>query len=668
MKKRFLALLLSLCLTVTFLPYAISAQEEESEAAVVTSSKLDSEKIFEGSVSETDPRFAVGYARVKPTSGETNFPKSNIENKNMTNYLFYQAEKDKGNRTEAVASFYIRCSHAARLDARFYHYIRNSPGNSTNRVNFSVEEENVGKWINISIPLDSFVLKDSSTNKTMSQFLVSNREDTNVGAGKTFDITPVTIYSNSNFPIYADANAMQMQETLSLNMHEKAVLTPIFTAPEGYTAVGEEITYSSDNPLVASVDENGTVTACGEGTANIKAITPSGFVCNCAVISAAAESPDQIAEYTRNDMKQDDDTFTSVYQIISATSTTGKDVRVQIFGNGKNSNGMHHDLSQYIGRTSINSQAVIAFYIKASKSVQLTAKFFKSSSGAGKNKDTNGVAFDVSQADEWQLIKLPLSEFTFDCDDSAKFSRFDIIIPKEFAGGEAPLITVSAIKIYKADPYCAVISDDSEIEAELPQYIAGQTVRFTAASSKNRIPVLSSLNLLQATGKIDTEISAIPDSEFFVFTMPNGAVRLSGDFIDKTQQNISSGLIFGTSENNETAFVSRAYLPMVEGTVGDTVIYNSSEWTIEDIGLLIVPQDLLFADETIESSSFTKAISAMGTQEDIKYIRANTLIGAVDYTVRIKEVKTDRKFVCRTYIKLVSETETKMLLGNIYVK
>ena len=211
----------------------------------------------------------------------------------MGDYLFTAAEKEAGSSSEAVVSFYIRCSLPSKLQARFYHYANASSQNATSYVSFEITEENAGKWVNISIPLNDFTVNDTSKDKTFSQFVVSNAKDNTV-KGKVFDITTATIYSNANFPIYADAEGIAIQKTAEMRLHQRLYLVPELTAPEGYTAVAGDITYSSDHELVATVHSDGTVTACGEGTAKIT-VSAGALSADCAVtVSPAAEVPKSI--------------------------------------------------------------------------------------------------------------------------------------------------------------------------------------------------------------------------------------------------------------------------------------------------------------------------------------------------------------------------------------
>ena len=648
--KKILALLTAVFIAAGTLPFTIGAEGEEA-ASIISTSKFDNpNKYFcEGSISETDPRFNLGYSTFVPTKIGNNLPKSNIVKSDMSNYLFTATEKENGNSSEAVVSFYIRCSIPSKLQARFYHYASSTSQNATSYVPFTITAENSGKWVNITIPLNDFTVNTSSKDKKMSQFVISNLNDNTI-TGKVFDITPAVIYSNSGYTKYADPVSIEMQETLSLNMYEKAALLSTLTAPDGYSLADETVTYTSDNELVAAVDNDGAVFACGAGSAVITAEAANGLTAECRVTVAKTGGFNTIGSYTLAETAQSDDTFGEVYEI---AGKIGNDKHIKLFNNGKNDSG-HLNLKDYIGvKEAISSQAMVAFYIKATETVNLKACFFKTKTTVN---STNSV--EISVTDKWQLIKIPLSKFTLKDEAEPVFSRFDIISSAAFA--DDMKIYISAVKVYSADPYCAVISDNAELTPELPYYTEGQTVRFSAVPGSDRIPNIESFRLETSEGALESAVTPVENSELFSFVMPSGAVRISADFTDKSVRNIAAYMLYGTTESGRTTLVSRVYIPLE----AQSVLYGGSEYTVSDIGLVVVPRDLLFADETPEDSEFKKEISVLDGGD----IRGYERTGGADCTVIINNVKNEREYVCRTYIRLKSETGEKTVYGNIFVK
>lgn len=649
--KKILALLTAVFIAAGTLPFTIGAEGEEATAKFVF--KFREKNRVEGSIVDTDQRFSeYGYgiytANTNSASNNiipmfTNLSKEYLT-VNLTDYLFSQTQKENGSSTDAVVSFYIRSSAASNLIAWFF----TSNKVETDKIQFKITEAN--KWQHIEIPLNDFTLNKDVTTVSINQFVISRNNIKEVPGGTVFEVTPAVIYSNSGYTKYADPVSIEMQETLSLNMYEKAALLPTLTAPDGYSLADETVTYTSDNELVAAVDNGGTVFACGAGSAVITAEAANGLTAECRVTVAKTGGFNTIGSYTLAETAQSDDTFGEVYEI---AGKIGNDKHIKLFNNGKNDSG-HLNLKDYIGvKKAISSQAVVAFYIKATETVNLKACFFKTKTTVN---STNSV--EISVTDKWQLIKIPLSKFTLKDEVEPVFSRFDIISSAAFA--DDMKIYISAVKVYSADPYCAVISDNAELTPELPYYTEGQTVRFNAVPGADRIPNIESFRLETSEGALESAVTPVENSELFSFVMPSGAVRISADFTDKSVRNIAAYMLYGTTESGKTTLVSRVYIPLE----AQSVLYGGSEYTVSDIGLAVVPRDLLFADETPEESEFKKEISVLDGGD----IRGYERTGGADCTVIINNVKNEREYVCRTYIRLKSETGEKTVYGNIFVK
>lgn len=647
--KKILALLTAVFIAAGTLPFTIGAEGEE---ATVTAS-FEPKNIVENSISSSDMRFNKGYGSFSAStnSGSKNIAvlrPDGVESKNVKIDLLSQSQKDSGSSTDAVVSFYIKSPIVCQLKAWFYTYNKvTTKCVETNTIAFEIKETD--KWLHFEIPLNDYTLKNEVT-PNVNQFVISRNNIKEVPGGTVFEVTPAVIYSNSGYTKYADPVSIEMQETLSLNMYEKAALLPTLTAPDGYSLADETVTYTSDNELIAAVDNGGAVFACGAGSAVITAEAANGLTAECRVTVAKTGGFNTIGSYTLAETAQSDDTFGEVYEI---AGKIGNDKHIKLFNNGKNDSG-HLNLKDYIGvKEAISSQAVVAFYIKATETVNLKACFFKTKTTVN---STNSV--EISVTDKWQLIKIPLSKFTLKDEVEPVFSRFDIISSAAFA--DDMKIYISAVKVYSADPYCAVISDNAELTPELPYYTEGQTVRFSAVPGSDRIPNIESFRLETSEGALESAVTPVENSELFSFVMPSGAVRISADFTDKSVRNIAAYMLYGTTESGKTTLVSRVYIPLE----AQSVLYGGSEYTVSDIGLAVVPRDLLFADETPEESEFKREISVLDGGD----IRGYERTGGADCTVIINNVKNEREYVCRTYIRLKSETGEKTVYGNIFVK
>ena len=85
-----------------------------------------------------------------------------------------------------------------------------------------------------------------------------------------------------NKPVYKEL--VLSESKVLLGIGEQLALTTNYSESDG------SVTFSSDNPNVASVDENGLITATGEGVTEITAVTDRGLSAVCAVTAGKAIS------------------------------------------------------------------------------------------------------------------------------------------------------------------------------------------------------------------------------------------------------------------------------------------------------------------------------------------------------------------------------------------
>ena len=85
-----------------------------------------------------------------------------------------------------------------------------------------------------------------------------------------------------NKPVYKELVLSESEVLLGIG--EQLALTTNYSESDG------SVTFSSDNPNVASVDENGLITATGEGVTEITAVTDRGLSAVCAVTAGKAIS------------------------------------------------------------------------------------------------------------------------------------------------------------------------------------------------------------------------------------------------------------------------------------------------------------------------------------------------------------------------------------------
>ena len=94
----------------------------------------------------------------------------------------------------------------------------------------------------------------------------------------------VEAYTDSGLSVYATINVLQASEAITVNHDGVLKLYIGDTAKYNYSLVPSDstdsVTWSSDNPAVVTVDQNGNITAKGAGTAKITALASSGVRVN----------------------------------------------------------------------------------------------------------------------------------------------------------------------------------------------------------------------------------------------------------------------------------------------------------------------------------------------------------------------------------------------------
>lgn len=634
---------------------------QSSAASTVKFKYLPNSSLVEG-VDANDPRFVDGYnTKVYSANSSSNFGlytngKSGNDwvKQNLASCVFTQAEKDAGSYTDYTMAFYVRSTVACDLKLRFYGWLSSTSVRETDYVTVSIPKEDIGEWSLIRVPMQSFT--SISAEKDYARIIFE--PSSSFGEGDVLQVTAAYIYDGSNIVEYGDTKALAIgSDEISLKKNEITSLEAIPVANAGQTALSEEITYTSNNELVATVSEDGTVFAHTEGTAVITASTASGITAGCTVNVSGLVQSEHIATFRNKALLDTDELFENTY-ILSAESSSRA-----FFANGEN-DWSHVDLSAYIDKTSIESAAVAVFYLKASVTDEFTVRFFKTLSGAGQYSSTNTVAISADKADEWQFVVIPLSEFTFAA-SPASFARFDFVLPSTFTG----TIEVTPIEIYTANPYYAVSSDSENYEVDLSYYKAGETVSVKVLGGVAQVGTEAVTH--NANGNIEKMLLSGSDNNALTFTMPESPAIISAEFMDSYVQNFDTDLI-GAELVLDKGFVinGRIYLPYSDDNgYSETVIYNSKEYTVDDIGVLIVPEDVPINGELNENCLAAKKISIIGNNNSDEYIRASTANEIfVDYNVVINNVKENRDYRCRSYIKLVGSDETIYILGTEITK
>ena len=139
----------------------------------------------------------------------------------------------------------------------------------------------VGHWyeFNVKEAVQKWVDGDSTI--TPEKGFIFKADDT-IENGTVYEYRTLGSYERSSYkPVFT----MTYQSTITLNKSSETLYTGESLALTATTApAGQAVTWSSDAPAVAAVDENGVVTGLAAGTATITAVLEEGMVAECEVI------------------------------------------------------------------------------------------------------------------------------------------------------------------------------------------------------------------------------------------------------------------------------------------------------------------------------------------------------------------------------------------------
>lgn len=156
------------------------------------------------------------------------------------------------------------------------------------------------------------------------------------------------------------------------------------------------------------------------------------------------------------------------------------------------------------------------------------------------------------------------------------------------------------------------------------------------------------------------------DGKTFQFTMPASDVTVTATAMDTAVQNFGiSTLSYSTSIDGPAAlrFLNRVYLPkVIEGEgFSSTVLYNGEEYTITDIGAIIVPEEVNSNTLDLNADSIKK-VSVLET--NTIYDRTDSY---VDFTVYLTGIQDGHKywnFRVRAYVELFDGENTIVVYGD----
>lgn len=530
-----------------------------------------------------DPRFD-GYMSIPATAKKTRI--QTFVNGSNTNKSINLSGKidDTSEENTSVVSFYVKLPAAADLKLSFFHtrsgVVRESKG-----ITVSVKKPNV--WQAVTVPIKSFTYNAAGSDLSFGRF------DIQYAAGlfsgdDTLYISKIRLLSAPDTE-YGEADGIHFEsDTLNLKKGEYKTVTPIFTSSSGGTAIPAEVEWSSSDEGIAAVNENGRITALADGTAVICCKMSDSVYAEIKVTVSGELVSEEVASFYIEDASVNVENDPRFKRIITPVITSATK-RISFRKNGKNDNS-HADLSKYIGASPIESMAVAAFYIKTSYSGELGACFFHTKSG--EYKDSSKVSFKCDGEDKWQLVTIPMSQFTYSGTKGFDFPRFDIILSAGSVGendsfqiSEISVLTAPPRAIYEPDAMVldktSVVLKQNETEVLTPVFSTvkdglalSETVTYT--SSNTNVVTVSEEGKLRAVGQGNAVITAQSASglraecavtvngvgeitEYVSFTRSDYADSVTGDprFKSEIKLPVSSSLkrfnFFTNGKNDRTS-------------------------------------------------------------------------------------------------------------------
>lgn len=206
-------------------------------------------------------RWSTNYANFTQTKEDATLPAGAYT-------ITYDVQNTNASTTSATYNnnFYVKVGETTYSDTK-KEWMNGSSAWTTHTISFSLEEE------------------------TTANFMISFGYGTgsnNFGSGSTPHL--YVSHLKIEYAGIVRPEAVSIDETLTLSIGGTATLTPTYTPSDANTDT--EITWTTDAATVATVDNNGVVTAVGPGTATITATTANGKEATCAVtvndVTAAA--------------------------------------------------------------------------------------------------------------------------------------------------------------------------------------------------------------------------------------------------------------------------------------------------------------------------------------------------------------------------------------------
>lgn len=181
------------------------------------------------------------------------------------------------------------------------------------------------KAVDIKVPVKTLTIKQSNNNITLYQKVdtVDAKQSVNIVTKDNGAISNTTGSGNVTVNGSTQSTVTLNKSNLTLNIGQSEQLKAT-TNPSSAT-----VSWSSDNPSVASVDANGTVTAKSQGTATITASTTNGNKATCTVTIKKATIPvETITIKNPGELKVDDVVTLEVE--IKPSNATNKNVQWSI--------------------------------------------------------------------------------------------------------------------------------------------------------------------------------------------------------------------------------------------------------------------------------------------------------------------------------------------------
>lgn len=448
------AAIIALCSVTVAVPQKIrgaataAAESEKAQVYASFSLKANSTAV------ENDPRFS-SYATFETARETREFHlfhngENDWSHADLSRYIGNNEEAD-----EAYLSFWFRASGKGKFKVRFFH-TNGGVYSSTNEKEITVNK--AAQWQAVNIPMKEFTYS-AGDDYCFARFdIVTENQSFNKGRLLISDVC----VQSAAAPEYVPAESVYLPETeIGLQVNQYKSLNPIFISKKGEYVLPAEMTWTSSDTSVVSVDENGVVLGRAEGTATVTGRMSAKVSVSAEVTVSGVHTVNTVARFTNNSCQYEvngDPRFN--YNLSFQGQNT-----VVLFHNGTN-DWAHADLTGYVNA---ESDAYVSFWIKTSYKGTLSFNFFHTYNGEYGGTTPVKIAYDTP--DKWQAVVIPMNDIKYTVSDNLLFARADINFLSGGMDEKKDYIKLSPITVTDSKPIIPVLFEPEDMKLNHNDYI-----------------------------------------------------------------------------------------------------------------------------------------------------------------------------------------------------